>query len=109
MTETLWLRASDCPLLQADADASDPLALRLVQRLLEIGLALAGSAELARSMLEEVAGALRADQAAVVEASPDWQVRWQHARRGARALGDALPRTLLGEVLDREAGAAHPP
>jgi Nif-specific regulatory protein len=103
MTDTLWLRALDCPLLQPDADA-DALSLRLVQRLLELGLVPQGSDSLARTILEEVAAVLRADQTAVLEAAPEWLVRWQHVRRGARPLGDALPRTMLGEVLDRTAG-----
>jgi Nif-specific regulatory protein len=109
MSETLWLRAADCPLLQPDPETADPLSLRLVQRLLELGLAQQGSADLARALLEEVGGALRADQAVILEAAPDWQPCWQHTRRGARPLGEHLPRTLLGEVLDRAAGAGQPP
>src|SRR5205823_214477 len=109
MNGTTWLRALDCPLLQLSAEDADPQALRLVQRLLELGLAQQSSDELARTFLEEAGGALRADQAAVLEARPQWEVRWQYLRRGVRPLGDALPRTLLGEVLDREAGAAQPP
>jgi Nif-specific regulatory protein len=108
MADTLWLRAQDCPLLQADADA-DALSLRLVQRLLELALVPQGSEELARAMLEEIAGALRADQAAVLEPTPEWHVRWQHVRRGARLIGEAPPRILLGEVLDRTAGVSEPP
>jgi Nif-specific regulatory protein len=110
MSDTVWLRAADCPLLQPDSDAGslDPVALRLLQRLLELGLARQGSAELAPALLEEVAVSLRADQAALVEPTPQWELRWQHVRRGARAFG-ALPATLLGEVLDRGAGAARQP
>ncbi|HEV3262660.1 MAG TPA: sigma 54-interacting transcriptional regulator [Gemmataceae bacterium] len=109
MNGTAWLRALDCPLLQLSADDADPLSLRLVQRLLELGLAQQGCDDLARTFLEEAGGALRADQAALLEARPAWEVRWQYLRRGARPLGEALPRTLLGEVLDRQAGAAQPP
>jgi Nif-specific regulatory protein len=95
--------------LQPDPEAADPLSLRLVQRLLELGLVQQDVAGLAGALLEEVAGVLRADLAAVAEAPPPWQLRWQYLRRGARPPGDALPRTLLAEVLDREAGAAKPP
>src|SRR5262245_19711241 len=109
MAESLWLRAPDCPLLQPEPDGVDPAALRGVQRLLEIGLAHQGSDDLARALLEEVNGALRADQAAVLEALPDWKVHWQHVRRGARPVSVALPRPLLGEILDREAGVSQPP
>ena len=105
---TLWLRATDCSFLKTEAEA-DPLALRLVQRLLELALSKQGSGELAGVLLEEIASALRADQAAICEAMPEWQVRWHHARRGARPLGDQLPRSLLSEVLDREAGVSQPP
>jgi Nif-specific regulatory protein len=110
MTDTLWLRAADCPLLQPDPDpdALDPSALRLLQRLLELSLVRQGSGRLAAALLEEVAAALRADQAAVVEAAPAWQACWQHVRRGARPAA-ALPAVLLGEVLDRGGGAARPP
>ena len=41
MNESFWLAARDCSLLQADCETADPLALKLTQRLLEIGLALA--------------------------------------------------------------------
>jgi transcriptional regulator with GAF, ATPase, and Fis domain len=107
--EPLWLRGADCPLLQPDADAASPLLLRLVQRLLELALVQQDSGGLARALLEEVAGVLRADEAAVVEGPPPWRPRWHYLRRGARPLGDALPCTLLGEVHDRTAGASQAP
>ncbi len=108
MSNAIWLRASECPLLQTEADA-DAQGLRLVQRLLEIALTRHGSDELARVLLEEIGLALRADQAVVCEATPEWKARWQFTRRGARPASDALPRSLLSEVLDREAGVAQPP
>src|SRR5262249_26927616 len=37
------------------------------------------------------------------------RVRCQFVRRAARGLGDNLPRNLLGDVLDREAGVGQPP
>ena len=49
-------------------------------------------------LLEEIAGALRADQAAVLEATPEWKARWQHSSRGVRPVGDNLPRALFGEA-----------
>ena len=103
-----WLRAVECPLLQAEGQA-DPLALRLVQRLLELALARQGSADTARTMLEEIGVALRADQALIADASPEWHAAWQYARRGIRPPLDALPRSLLSEVLDRAAGVHQPP
>src|SRR5262249_17720831 len=75
-----WLRPAGCPLLQADSEA-DPLAVRLVQRLLELSLASKGADETARLLLEEILAALRADQAVVAEAAPNWSVRWQQTRR----------------------------
>lgn len=109
MADSLWLKATDCSLLQLDADQADPLSLRLVQRLLELSLAHQGSDGLAVALLEEIAGTLRADHAVIAEATPAWHARWHHARRGLRPLGDTLPKSLLGEVLDREAGAARAP
>src|SRR5262249_42182228 len=61
------------------------------------------------TLLEEIGSALHADQAAILEAQPEWQARWSHVRRGARPLGTNLPRSLLGEVLDRTAGAVQAP
>jgi transcriptional regulator with GAF, ATPase, and Fis domain len=109
MTTPLWLRSADCSLLQGDADNVDPVALRLVQRLLEIPLTKLGSEALAKAALEEIANAVRAEQAAVLDATPQWQARWCHNRRATRGAADNWPRTLLGEVLDREAAAAVPP
>ena len=51
MTTAVWLRPTDCPLLQADATDVDPVALRLLQRLLEIPLMHPGSDALARAAL----------------------------------------------------------
>jgi Nif-specific regulatory protein len=107
MNHVTWLRALDCPLLQANGEPADPTSVRLVQRLLELALTQHGSHELAAVLLEEVGSALRADQAAILEALPQWQVRWQFVRRGLRA-SSHYPQNLLREVLDREAGASQP-
>jgi Nif-specific regulatory protein len=106
---TVWLRSAECSLLQADAADVDPVALRLLQRLLEIPLVHPGSDALARAALEEVAGATRAETAAVLEAAPDWQAHWYYGRRPLRPGAQAWPRGLLGEVLDHEAAASQPP
>jgi transcriptional regulator with GAF, ATPase, and Fis domain len=100
---TAWLRAADCPLLQPQAEA-EPLALRLVQRLLELALVRRGSEETAAALLEEIAAALQADAAGVWEMAPAWKPLWQHVKRGTRGGADAVPKQLLGEVLDREVG-----
>ena len=102
----LWLRAADCPLLQPHADA-DPVALRLVQRLLEIALLRHGTDDAANALLEEIAAALQADSAAVWEMAPAWKPVWQHVKRGLRTPADAAAPQLLGEVLDRAAGACQ--
>jgi transcriptional regulator with GAF, ATPase, and Fis domain len=107
MSNAVWLRPADSALLHGDADAVDPVALRLVLRLLEIPLAQQGSDALAKAALEEIVSAVRAEQAAILEATPQWAPRWQHQRRASR--GDNWPRTLLGEVLDRESAVAAPP
>jgi transcriptional regulator with GAF, ATPase, and Fis domain len=109
MTTAVWLRTNECPLLQVDAEVADPAALRLVQRILEIPLHHQGSDALAKAALEEIAGAVRADQAVILEATPDWQAHWTHGRGGVRRGTDSWPRALLGEVLDREAAVSQPP
>ncbi len=106
MSNAQWLRAIDCPLLQSAADA-DPAALRLVQHLLELALLKHASDELAPVLLQEVAAALRADHVGVWEATPTWELRWQHARAGTRTNLDTLPRPLFNEVLDRQASVAQ--
>jgi Nif-specific regulatory protein len=106
MTAPTWLRAADCPLLQTEATGADPLALRLVQRLLELALSRQGS-DLMPTLLEEIGSALRSDLAAIVEPTPHWRAIWQYLKRGVRAPG--LPAPLLGEVLDRVAGVSQPP
>ncbi|HYV36172.1 MAG TPA: sigma-54-dependent Fis family transcriptional regulator [Gemmataceae bacterium] len=108
MTTPVWLRPADCALLHGDADAVDSVALRLVQRLLEIPLNKQGSEALAKAALEEIASAVRAEQVAILEATPQWAPRWLYSRRPARG-NDNWPKPLLGEVLDREAAVAVPP
>jgi Nif-specific regulatory protein len=108
MSTPVWLRPADCALLHGDTDTVDPVALRLVQRLLEIPLTRQGSDELAKAALEEIAGAVRAEQAAILEATPQWAPRWNYQRRPTRS-SDNWPRAVLGEVLDREAAVAVPP
>ena len=107
MSDISWLRAVDCPLLQPGADDVDPAAQRLIQRLMEIALFRRGSDALAKAMLEEVAAALRADQATIWEIHEDAKPRWFRLRRGTKP--DAVSRTLLTEVLDREAGMVSGP
>ena len=102
MPDIAWLRAVDCSLLQPSAEQVDPLAQRLIQRLMEIALFHRGSDALAKAMLEEIAAALRADQAVIWELQPEAKARWFHLRRGAKP--DAAARPLLTEVLDRESG-----
>src|SRR5688572_20077837 len=95
VTDPLWLRPAACPLLQDNPERIDAQALRQLQRLLELGLSRPGCDELARASLEEIAATLRADQAAVVEATPALRVRWQHARHGPRLAADQLPQPTL--------------
>jgi Nif-specific regulatory protein len=109
MSTAQWLRAVDCPLLQPAAADVDPTALRLVQQLLELALLRHGSDELAPALLQEIAAALRADHAGIWEATPAWELRWQHTRPGARVNLEALPRPLFNEVLDRQASVIQPP
>ncbi|HWY88577.1 MAG TPA: hypothetical protein VNX28_17830, partial [Gemmataceae bacterium] len=104
---TQWLRALDCPLLQGAANV-DAGALRLVQRLLEIALAQQSTGTLAQALLGEIAGQLRADHVGIWEATPSWQLRWHFARPATRVNLEAVPRPLLNEILDRQAGVSKP-
>jgi Nif-specific regulatory protein len=105
----VWLRPSDCPLLNGDAEGANPVALRLIQRLLELPLHHTTADALAKTALEEIAGAAQAEQSAVLDDPPKWQPHWFYSRRGNRPLADNWPRTLLGEVLDNEAAVSTPP
>jgi Nif-specific regulatory protein len=106
MTDLPWLPATECPLLRPDGEA-DAHSLRLVQRLLGILMSHLGTDDVARALLEEIGGAMRADFVAVAEA-PRWQSYWQYVRPGTRA-PRTLPVSLLSEVLDREAGTGQAP
>jgi Nif-specific regulatory protein len=106
MSDTTWLPANECPLLRSGGEA-DAHSLRLLQRLLEILTSRLTADDVARALLEEIGGALRADFAAVVEA-PRWQPSWQYVRPGTKS-PRALPTSLLSEVLDREAGTRQAP
>jgi Nif-specific regulatory protein len=108
MTATVWLHPADSALLHGDAAGIDPVSLRLVQRLLEIPLTRQGSEALAKAALEEIAGAVRAEQSAVLEAMPEWTARWRYSRRPVH-VADSWPKALLGEVLDKEAAVAAGP
>lgn len=101
------LKATDCPLLQGDAESADPLGLRLVQRLLELSVVQTSTAGLAEVLLDEIGSVLHADRAAVLEATPAWKPRWQFIRRGLRPPGDHWPQALLAEVLDQEIGISQ--
>lgn len=107
MSEILWLPAPECPLLRPEAEVA-PAALRQMQRLLELTSAGQGAADLARALLGEIAQILHADSAAIHQA-PHWDILWQHQRAGAKPSGSSPPRSLLSEVLDREAGSIRPP
>lgn len=106
---TQWLRATDCPLLAHADDKANVGALRLVQRLLEIALMQQSSGDIAQTLLAEAAAQLRADHVGIWEAMPTWTLRWQYARPGSRTNLDAIPRPLLNEILDRQAGISQPP
>src|SRR5262245_55500222 len=110
MSNPVWLRPADCALLQgsADTDAGNPVALRLVQRLLELPLMHQQADALAKAALEEMTGALRAETAAILEAMPQWTPHWLHQSRPARGK-ENWPTPLLAEVLDKEAAVAAPP
>jgi Nif-specific regulatory protein len=108
MNDSCWLRAGDCPLLQAAAGGGDSPSLRVVQRLLELLLRAQSSDALMQAALEEIANVLRAGHAAVLEATPGWAPRWHFSRRRLRDF-DPLPCALLSEVLDREAGTQRAP
>jgi Nif-specific regulatory protein len=95
--------------LQHADDSVDVPLLRLTQRLLEIAMLHQSSAEVAQALLPEIAAQLRADHVGVWDATPAWQLLHQHARPGTRANLDAIPRPLLNEILDRQAGVSHAP
>jgi transcriptional regulator with GAF, ATPase, and Fis domain len=107
-TEVLWLRAEDCSLLHpAPPGPGDTPSAQHLPRLLELVLLQQDRSELARVLLDEVSSVLRAEQAAVFEATPQWELRWQSSR-GGRGRAPLPPHALLGGVLEREAGVSQP-
>ncbi len=106
---TQWLRAVDCSLLQPSGDGVDVVALRVVQRFLEIALMRQSSADVATALLPEIAAQLRADYVGVWEAMPTWIARHVWARPGTRVNLDSISRPLLNEILDRQAGVIQAP
>jgi transcriptional regulator with GAF, ATPase, and Fis domain len=106
---TQWLRATECPLLQNADDGVDVPRLRLVQRLLEIAMLRQTSAEVTQTLLSEVAAQLRAEHIGIWEATPTWQLRWHYARPGTRTNLEIIPRPLLNDILDHQAGGSQPP
>lgn len=108
MTAPVWLKPADCLLLHGAEEDADPVALRLLQRLLEIPLVRLGAEEVGKAALEEIARATQAEQAIVLAALPNWPVTFAFGRRGQRG-ADTTPRALLSEVVDRESAVALPP
>jgi transcriptional regulator with GAF, ATPase, and Fis domain len=106
---TQWLRATECPLLQNADDGVDVPRLRLVQRLLEIAMLRQTSEEVTQALLPEVAAQLRAEHIGIWEATPTWQLRWQHARPGTRINLEIIPRPVLNDILDHQAGGSQAP
>jgi transcriptional regulator with GAF, ATPase, and Fis domain len=106
---TQWLRAADCPLLQAATEGVDAGQLRVVQLLLEIAMLRQSSYDVADALLDEIAHQLRCDHLAIWEAMPGWQMRWRFARPGAHVKLDIVQKPLLNEILDRQAGVNQPP
>lgn len=105
---TQWLRPLDSPLLQPSNDEADASSLRLVQRLLEMAILQQSSEDVASTLLNEVAAQLRTDHVGVWEATPAWTLRWQLVRPGIRINLESIPRPLLNEILDRQAGVRQP-
>ncbi len=106
---THWLRAPDCTLLQPANDEVEVTLLRVVQRLLEIAMVRHSSDEVAQALLAEVAAQLRADHVGIWDATPTWTLRWHFARPGTRVNLDSIPRPLLHDILDRQAGVRQSP
>lgn len=106
---TQWLRTTECPLLHHADDGVDVVHLRLIQRLLEVAMLRQSSTDITHAVLPELAAQLRADYVAVWEATPAWQALWHNARPGTRSNLDAVPRQILNDILDRQAGVSHAP
>ena len=104
-----WLSAKECPLLQPAGDDIDIVALRNVQRLLEVAMMQQASDNVAQALLTEIALQLRADQVGVWEAAPTWRLLWHHTRPGTRVNLEAIPRPLLSDILDKQAGVNQSP
>lgn len=88
-------------LIQAD----DGVRLLLsVEQLVDVAVSAPSVAEFLRIQLPELAGEIAASSAGVYQRTPDWVVLAHHGRIGL----NEIPKSILMDVLDRDAGVVSP-
>ena len=95
-----WIAWSEVSHQFPAADASQLIGI--VERLIEAAAVAPSAAEFLRQQLADICGELGASGAGIMQRSPDWAVVAQTGRWNP----SDLPRDLLADVLDRDAGVA---
>lgn len=88
-------------LIQADDGAR---LLQATEQLFDVAVSANSVADFLRSQLTELAGELAANSVGVYRRTPEWEVLGHHGRIGF----NELPKNLLMDVLDRDAGVVSP-
>ncbi len=99
---TKWIAWQQvAPLIQADDGVR---VLQAVEQLVDVAITSQTVADFLRTQLPELAGEMAASSVGVFRRTPDWVTLAQHGRIG---LGE-MPKSLMMDVLDRDAGVVGP-
>lgn len=102
LLSTKWITWQQvASLIQADDAAR---VLQAVEQLVDVAVSATSTAEFLRILLPELAGELAANSLGVFLRTPEWVALAQHGRVG---LND-MPKALLMDVVDRDAGVVGP-
>ena len=98
LVSTKWIMWQQvASLIQADDGAR---LLQAADQLFDVAISANSIADFLRRQLPELAGELAANSAGILNRTPEWEVLGLHGRFAL----DELPKSLLMEVLDRDAG-----
>ena len=99
---TKWITWQQVPsLIQADDGVR---VLQVIEQLVGVAVSATSAADFLRTQLPELAGELAANSVGVFLRTPEWIALGQHGRIGL----NEMPKRLLMEVIDRDAGFVGP-
>ena len=102
LLSTKWITWQQvASLIQADDAAR---VLQAVEQLVDVAVSAGSTADFLRTLLPELAGELAANSIGVFLRTPDWIALAQHGRVGL----SEMPKSLLMDVVDRDAGFVGP-